>query len=111
MRLPKKMKRHCARCNKHTEHKADVVSTGHKRGAMKYGSLTRAKKRGAYPGMGNRGRYSKRAVKSWKRKAKTTTRKVIIYTCQVCKKSSLGRRSRRVGKLVFGEKIGEKENG
>lgn len=100
MKLPKKTKRFCPRCNEHTEQKIDVVSTGHKRGTLKYGSLWRAKKRGALPGTGNRGRYSKRAVKSRKMKTKTTTRKVVIYTCQKCKKS-LHARSRRVSKIVF----------
>ncbi len=100
MKLPRKTKRFCPRCNEHTEQKIDVVSTGHKRGTLKYGSLWRAKKRGALPGTGNRGRYSKRAVKSRKMKTKTTTRKVVIYTCQKCKKS-LHARSRRVSKIVF----------
>jgi ribosomal protein L44E len=100
MKLPKKTKRYCPSCNEHTEQKADLVSTGHKRGTLKYGSLWRAKKRGALPGTGNRGRYSKRAVKSRKMKTKTTTRKVLVYTCQKCKKSNLSK-SRRVSKIVF----------
>jgi len=100
MKLPKKTNRYCRTCNTKTEHKIDIVSTGHKRGALKYGSLTRAKMRGAIPGTGNKGRYSKHAIKSWKMKTKTTTRKVLIYTCQKCKKASLSR-SRRVSKIVF----------
>lgn len=100
MKLPKKVMRYCPSCNKHTEQKVDVVSTGHKRGTLKYGSLVRAKKRGAFPNKGNKGRYSKPAVKSWNRKTKTTTRKVVIYTCQVCKKSTQAR-SRRVSKITF----------
>lgn len=100
MKLPRKTKRFCPRCNEHTEQKIDIVSTGHKRGTLKYGSLWRAKKRGALPGTGNRGRYSKRAVKSRKMKTKTTTRKVLVYTCQKCKKATLSK-SRRVSKIVF----------
>ena len=100
MKLPRKTKRFCPKCNAHTEQKIDLVSTGHKRGTLKYGSLWRAKKRGALPGTGNKGRYSRRAVKSRKMKTKTTTCKVLIYTCQKCKKSSLAR-SRRVSKIVF----------
>jgi ribosomal protein L44E len=100
MKLPRKTKRYCPRCNEHTEQKADIVSTGHKRGTLKWGSLTRARMRGAFPGTGNKGRSSRRAVKSRKMKTKTTTRKVIIYTCQKCKKS-LHARSRRVSKIVF----------
>jgi large subunit ribosomal protein L44e len=100
MKLPRKIKRYCPSCNAHTEQKADIVSTGHKRGTLKYGSLWRAKKRGALPGTGNKGRYSRRAVKSRKMKTKTTTKKVIIFTCQKCKKSNLAK-SRRVGKIMF----------
>lgn len=101
MKLPKKTKRYCPICNAHTEQKVDVVSTGHKRGTLKWGSLTRARMRGAFPGTGNQGRSSRRAVKSRKMKAKTTTRKVLIYVCQVCKKSFQSAKSRRVGKIMF----------
>ena len=101
MKLPKKTKRFCPKCIKRTEHKVDLVSTGHKRGTLRRGSLARAKKRGVNRGMGNQGRYSKPAIKSWKRKTKTTTRKVVIYTCQECKKSKHAKKSRRVSKLVI----------
>lgn len=101
MKIPRKINRYCPYCNTQTEQKIDVVSTGHKRGTLKYGSLWRAKKRGAIPGTGNKGRYSKRAVKSRKMKTKTTTRKVLIYTCQKCKKSKQTAKSRRVSKIVF----------
>jgi len=101
MKLPKKITRYCPKCNTTTEQKIDLVSTGHKRGTMKYGSLTRARKRGAYPGTGNKGRYSRRPPKQQAMKSKTTTRKVLIYTCQKCKKSALGKNSRRVSKIVF----------
>ncbi len=108
MKMPKKTKRYCPSCNKHTEHKIDLVSTGHKRGTLTWGSLTRAKKRGAHPGTGNKGRWgSKPAIKSWKRKTKTTTRKVVIYTCQVCKKSTQAK-SRRVGRIVLEAKEAKK---
>jgi large subunit ribosomal protein L44e len=100
MKLPRKTKRFCPRCNEHTEQKIDIVSTGHKRGTLKYGSLWRARKRGAMPGTGNKGRYSRRPPKQQKMKTKTTTRKVLIYTCQKCKKSNLAQ-SRRVSKIVF----------
>lgn len=105
MKIPKKTNRFCPYCKKRTEQKIDLVSTGHKRGTLKRGSLIRAKKRGAMPGKGNKGRYgSKPAIKSWKRKTKSTTRKVLIYTCQICKKSKLAKHSRRVSKILIGEK-------
>jgi ribosomal protein L44E len=102
MKLPKKTKRYCRKCKNHTEHKIDLVSTGHKRGTLKRGSIIRGKKRGAYPGKGNKPKGgSKPAIKSWKRKTKTSTRKVLIYTCNTCKKSSLAKSSKRVSKILF----------
>jgi ribosomal protein L44E len=101
MKLPKKTKRFCPYCKKRTEQKIDLVSTGHKRGTLKWGSLSRAKLRNQNVGTGNMGRYSKKAIKSWKRKTKTTTRKVLIYTCQVCKKSKHSAKSRRVSKIMI----------
>jgi len=102
MKLPKKTKRFCPNCKKRTEQKIDLVKTGIKRGSLKRGSLTRAKKRGAMPGKGNKGRYgSKPAIKNWKRKTKTTTRKVVIYKCLECKKSRHAKNSRRVSKLLI----------
>tara|TARA_Y100000034_G_C6872685_1_gene398661 strand:- start:1345 stop:1662 length:318 start_codon:yes stop_codon:yes gene_type:complete len=105
MKLPKKINRFCPYCKKKTEQKLDLVSTGVKRGTLKRGSLIRAKQRGAHPGKGNKGKWgSKPAIKSWKRKTKATTRKVIIYTCKECKKSKHAKKSRRVSKLLIGEK-------
>ena len=100
MKLPKKHKRYCPKCKSHTEHKLDLVSTGHKRGSLKWGSLSRMKARGAFPGKGNKGRGSLPAIKKRKRKTKTSTRKVVLYTCQTCKKSTQSR-SRRVNKIQF----------
>ncbi len=101
MKLPKKTTRYCPFCKERTEQKIDLISTGHKRGALKKGSLTRAKQRGLNRGKGNQGRYSKPAIKSWKRKTKTSTRKVVIYTCTQCKKSKHSKNSRRVSKLII----------
>jgi len=100
MKMPKKTKRFCKFCNKRTEQKIDLVSTGHKRATLKRGSKERAKKRGA-SGKGSHGRYSKPAVKSWKRKTKTTTKKVLIYTCQECKKSLHAKKGIRLSKILF----------
>ena len=107
MNLPKTTKRYCPFCKKKTEQKIDLVSTGSKRGTLKRGSLVRAKKRNAMPGKGNKGKYgSKPAIKAWKRKTKTTTRKVIIYKCKECKKSKHAKKSKRVSKLLIGENKG-----
>ena len=103
MKLPKKTNRFCPYCKKKTEQKIDLVSTGHKRGALKRGSLERAKKRHLM-GSGNRGKRSRPAIKSWKMKSKTSTRKVLIYTCSICKKSKHAKKSWRVSRLIIGEK-------
>jgi len=101
MKIPKKTTRYCPFCKKRTEQKVDLVSTGSKRGTLKRGSLTRAKLRNAMPGKGNKGKLgSKPAIKKWKRKTKTTTRKVVIYKCNECKKSKHAKHSRRVSKLM-----------
>lgn len=102
MKLPKKTKRFCPKCNKRTEQKIEVLSSGVKRGSLRWGSLIRAKKRGQNRGTGNKGKWgSKKAIKSWKRKTKTTTRKVVRYTCTVCKKATQAKKGRRVSKIVF----------
>ena len=99
MKVTKKTTRFCPFCKERTEQKVDLVSTGHKRGTLKRGSLSRAKLRGANCGMGSHGKYSKPAVKSWKRKTKTTTKKLVIYTCKECKKSKQARKGRRVSRI------------
>ena len=101
MKFPKKTMRFCPFCKKRTEQKIDLVSTGAKRGTLKYGSLARARLRGQNRGKGNQGRYSLPPIKKRKRKTKTTTRKVVIYTCQECKKSKHAKNSRRVSKLLI----------
>ncbi len=101
MKIPKSTKRFCQFCNKRTEQKIELLSTGFKRGTLTRGSLSRVKKRGKNRGMGNHGKYSRKAIKSWKRKTKTTMRRVIMYTCKECKKSRLAKHSRRVSKIVI----------
>ena len=101
MKLPKNTKRYCPFCKKKTEQKIDLVSTGFKRGTLTRGSKSRVKKRWKGRGMGNHGKYSRKAIKSWKRKTKTTTRKVLLYTCKECKKSKLSKHSRRVSKIMI----------
>tara|TARA_B100001971_G_C17722609_1_gene301936 strand:+ start:30 stop:338 length:309 start_codon:yes stop_codon:yes gene_type:complete len=101
MKVPKTTKRFCPFCKKRTEQKIDLVSTGKKRGTLKKGSITRSKLRNAFPGKGNKGKTSRKAVKQRKRKTKITTRKVMIFKCKECKKSKHGKKSRRVSKLVI----------
>ena len=104
MKLPKTTKRFCPHCKKHVDHKISLVSSGHKRGAMKRGSKERAKKRGAAVGLGNHGRYSKPAVTKFKRKTKSTKKTNILYTCQSCKKSHNQKKGKRTSKILIEDK-------
>jgi len=105
MKIPKKVNRYCPYCKKKTEHKVSELSTGHKRGTMKRGSIERAKKRGLGRGKGNKGKWgSKPPITKWKRKTKSTTKKILIYTCQECKKSHQSKKGKRTGKLQIEEK-------
>jgi len=105
MKIPKMMKRYCPYCRKHTEHKVSDVSSGHKRSALKRGSIERAKKRGLGVGYGNLGRWgSKPPITKWKRKTKSTKKTNLMFTCQVCKKSHIQKKGKRTGKLQIIEK-------
>jgi large subunit ribosomal protein L44e len=104
MKLPKSTKRFCPYCNKHTEQKIKNVSSGHKRGSLRRGSIIRAKLRGRGRGMGNKGKYgSKKAVTKFKRKTKTTKKTQLCYTCNVCGKGKMQKYGRRVSKVVVGQ--------
>lgn len=98
MKLPKSTKRYCPYCKKHTEQKITLLSTGAKRPATKRGGKQRARKRGAARGMGNLGRWSKPAVSKFKRKTKSTTKKVFMYTCSICKKSKQSKKGIRASR-------------
>jgi large subunit ribosomal protein L44e len=98
MKFPKKTKRYCPYCRKQTEQKVKLVSTGAKRGSLKYGSKQRARLRGKSRGMGNLGRWSKKAISKNKRKSKTTKKTNIMYTCSVCSKSKYQKKGIRAGK-------------
>lgn len=103
MKLPKTVNRYCPYCNKKTEQKIKIVSTGGKRGTLRRGGIARARLRGRGRGIGNKGKWgSKPAVSKFKRKSKTTKKTNIMYTCSVCKKSKYrqGRRNKRAGKVV-----------
>ena len=105
MKFPKKLKRYCPYCRKHSEHKVSDVSSGHKRSALKRGSIERAKLRGLGRGYGNKGKWgSKPAITKWKQKTKSTKKTNILYTCLVCKKSHQQRKGIRAGKFQIEEK-------
>ena len=107
MKFPEKTNRYCPHCKKHTEHavgtaKQKARSSVH---PMSRGSSSRAKARGEGTGYGNKGRYSKPAIKSWKRKTKVTKRITIMYKCKECKKSKGIKKAIRSSRVQIGEKI------
>jgi ribosomal protein L44E len=100
MKLPKKTNRYCPYCNKVTEQKIKLVSSGAKKSSLSRGSKIRAKLRGKARGIGNLGRYSKPAVSKFKRKTKTTKKSKILYICSVCNKGKDRFKGIRAGKVL-----------
>lgn len=102
MKFPKKVMRFCKFCKKRTEQKLSIVGAGRKRGAMKRGSIERARKRGLGRGFGNLGKWgSKPPITAWKRKTKSTKKTNILYTCTVCNKSILQKKGIRTKKMIL----------
>lgn len=102
MKIPKTLKRYCKHCKKHTEHKVHNQSF---KGLCKVHtqsrwSRCRVRKRGLRRGVGNLGRFSKKAISKWKRTgAKNTKKTDLRYTCAVCKKTSVQRKGMRTKKV------------
>jgi len=101
MKLPKITKRYCPYCNKTTEQKVKVLSSGTKRGALKRGGIMRAKLRGKGRGIGNKGKWgSKPAASKFKMKTKTTKKAKILYICNTCGKAKDKKKGIRTGKVL-----------
>jgi len=99
MKKPKIIKRYCPYCKKHNEHKV-IIPKKKSPSALKYGSKTRAKRRGAARGHGNLGRYSKPAVTKFKMTGKKSTKKTDFrYQCNTCKKMHMQRRGIRARRV------------
>jgi len=102
MKTPKIRKSYCKKCKTHTTHKSTTNKTTGTRGALKRGSITRAKKGGLGVGFGNLGNYgSKPAISKWKRAGSKTSKKLALkLTCNECNKSKL-LKQRRAKKVEF----------
>lgn len=101
MKIPKTTNRYCPYCKAKTAQKIKLVSTGAKRGALRRGSLIRAKLRGRGVGMGNKGKWgSKPPVSKFKRKTKTTKKTNLMYICSKCGKSKYQKKGKRSGKQL-----------
>lgn len=112
MKFPKKTNRFCPHCNKRTEHKISLAKQGGRNAAHPQSrwSTSRVEKRGLRRGIGNKGRFSKPAIKNWKRKTKATKKSVILYTCSVCKKAHMIKKGIRSSKLQIEDKTEKKED-
>jgi len=107
MKLPKETIRYCPYCKKHTKQlvltaKQKSRSSAH---PLSRWGTSRVKSRSYRSGYGNKGRFSKPPVKSWKRKAKVTRRISILYKCSVCGKQKNIKKAIRSGRIEIGEKI------
>ena len=102
MKVPKKVKRYCKSCKKHTEHSVSTAKKAN-RGSLKKGSLPRLEKRGSgKAGHGNKGKFSRKAISAWKRTgAKTSKKTDLRYECKECKKSHVQRKGIRTKRVEF----------
>jgi large subunit ribosomal protein L44e len=107
MKVPEKVNRYCPYCKKHTKQNVAVAKQKSRSSAhpLSRGSTARLMLRGLRRGFGNQGRYSKPAIKNWKRKSKSTKRLTIMYTCSICKKSKGIKQAIRTSRLEVGDKI------
>src|SRR3989338_3919362 len=107
MKLPKETKRYCPTCKKHTLQSVGTAkqkSRGSARPLSRW-SNSRTKARSYRSGSGNLGRFSKPAVKSWKRKTKVTKRITVEYKCKTCGKTHQIKKAIRAGRIEIGEKV------
>lgn len=104
MKFPKKRKRLCPYCKKHTEQtiKQEKNRGKNKTHPMSRGSRTRMRLRGLDRGAGNKGKTSKGALSGWKQYNKKRTKKTDLrYLCTVCNKTNTQRQGFRVGRMEF----------
>lgn len=92
--MPKYIKRYCPSCKRHTQQKVkhEKGKGRNKTHPLSKFSKVRLEKRGVGIGigMGNRGRYSRGSMNSWKRYNKKNTKKTDLrYTCQECSKTNV----------------------
>ena len=102
--MPKNLKRYCPYCKKHTEHtvKNESFRGLNKTHNLSRGSKPRLKARGLRRGVGNMGRFSKKAMGAWKRYGKKQTKKTDLrYTCKICKKTHTQRAGTRTKRVEF----------
>lgn len=100
MKRPKKINKYCPFCKKHTEQEVSIAKK-RDRGSLKKGSLPRLEKRGSgTKGIGNHGKYSRKAKSAWKMSgAKTSKKPDLRYKCKICGKTSVQNKGTRSKKI------------
>ena len=103
MKIPKKQKKYCKYCKKYTAQEV-ALAKKRERGALKRGSISRAKKRGRGTSFGNVGRWgSKPAISKYKRTGAKISKKLDLrYKCAECNKITVQHQGIRMkkGELV-----------
>lgn len=85
MKMPKRIKRYCKHCRKHTVMTINMVHKG-KRSTLKNGQRRRLRIKS---GHGDAGHYSKKPIKDWARNSKVTQAKDANLECTECKKKQV----------------------
>ena len=100
MKIPKKIRKYCKHCKKYTQQET-AIAKKKERGALKRGSIKRARKRGRGRSYGNVGRWgSKPAISKYKRTGAKINKKVDLrYKCTECNKISVQRKGKRMKKI------------
>ena len=100
MKRPKKINRYCKFCKHHTEQEISIAKK-RDRGSLKKYSLARLGKRGAgTKGIGNHGKYSRKAISARKMSgAKGSKKPDLRFKCKVCGKISIQNKGTRSKKI------------
>ena len=93
MKVPKKTKRYCPSCKKHTEHKISMGKTGGKRGTLKAGQRRHERRAGVH---GYGGSPQPKAAA----RAKTSKKVPLMYQCAECSKKHHKQYNVRAKKLT-----------
>ena len=102
MKIPKTTKTHCKHCKTHTKH-VTTIAKKRERGTLKIGSMARLEKRGmGKAGIGNKGRYSRKAPSGRKRMGAKSSKKIDLrLKCETCKKTSVKSTGKRLKKVAI----------
>jgi len=94
MKMPKKVKRYCPNCKKHTLQKVVREKTGKKRGALKKGRYRQRKMEKGY------GSHPYPKMETGKKFGAKSSKKLDLrYKCEVCGKQNQQKKGKRTKKF------------